>query len=124
MDNNLEKMLEKYPFLAVVRYAGSEYVCVIQNQDGDVTTVYDYAALKTVEHRQLFLELAETWWWESNRMIPINIFIKDDWKILNYCSKTFISKEVEIVSGHCVKLDELSQKRTKRKSIQLIKRMD
>jgi hypothetical protein len=122
--NKIEQMLEKYPFLAIVKYAANEFVCIIQNLDGDVTTIYDYGSLRTEEERVDFLNFADQWWWESNRMIPINIFLKDDWKKFNYSVKTLISKEVEIVAGHCVRLEDLSTKRTKRKSIQLVKRVD
>lgn len=125
MDNNkIEQLLEKYPFLAIVRYSESEFVCVIQNQDSDVTTIYDFGELRTDSDRVDFLSYADQWWWESNRLIPINIFLRNDWKRFAYSVKTLVSKEVEIVAGHCVRLDELSTKRTKRKSIQLCKRMD
>lgn len=116
-------MLEKYPFLAIVRYSNIEYVCIVQNQDSDVTTIYDYNTLHDSDKSE-FLKLADQWWWESNRMIPINIFLKNDWKRFNYCAKTLISKEVEIVDGHCVRLNELSTKRTKRKNIQLVRKLD
>jgi hypothetical protein len=123
-NNKIEQLLEKYPFLAIVRYSEFEFVCIIQNQDSDVTTIYDFGSLRTDPDRIDFLHLADQWWWESNRSIPINIFLRHDWKRFGYCVKTLISKEVEIVSGHCVRLDELSTKRTKRKSIQLVRRMD
>ena len=125
MDNNkIEQMLEKYPFLAIVRYSTFEFVCIIQNQDSDVTTIYDYGSSRTEQERVDFLNYADQWWWESNRMIPINIFLRNDWKKFNYCVKTLISKEVEVVAGHCVRLEDLSTKRTKRKSIQLVKKVD
>jgi len=125
MDNNkIKQLLDKYPFLAIVRYSDSEFVCIIQNQDSDVTTIYDFGALRSDVDRIDFLQYADQWWWESNRLIPINIFLRNDWRRFTYCVKTLISKEVEIISGHCVRLDDLSTKRTKRKSIQLVKRMD
>jgi hypothetical protein len=102
----------------------NEYVCVIQNQDSDVTTIYDFGELRSDADRIEFLRYADQWWWESNRLIPINIFLRNDWKRFSYSVKTLASKEVEIVTGHCVRLDDLSTKRTKRKSIQLCKRMD
>ena len=123
-NKKIEELLHKYPFLAIVKYSDSEFVCIIQNQDSDVTTIYDFGSLKTDLDRITFLHLADQWWWESNRLIPINIFLRNDWKQFSYCVKTLVSKEVEIVSGHCVRLDELSTKRTKRKSIQLVKKMD
>lgn len=115
-------LLAKHPFLAVVKYVSEEYVCVIQNQDNDVTTIYDYGALKSDAHRQLFLELADTWYWESNRMIPINIFLRNDWDQFKYSARSLVTKEVEIVAGDPVKLENLSDKRTKRRTITLVKR--
>ena len=122
MDKHLEDFLERYPFFALIRYGEQEYVCIIQNQDSDVTTIYDYRSLKTEEHRVDFIALAEQWWWESNRMIPINIFLKDDWTKFRYVSKTLLTKEVNIIAGHAVKLIDLANKRTKRKMIQLMRR--
>lgn len=122
MDNHLNDFLERYPFFALIRYADHEYVCIIQNQDSDVTTIYDYKTLKTDDDRVRFVELAEQWWWESNRLIPINIFLKEDWSKFRYASKTLLTKEVQIIAGHAVRLNDLASKRTKRKMIQLIRR--
>lgn len=122
MDKHLEDFLERYPFFALIRYGEQEYVCIIQNQDSDVTTIYDYRSLKTEEHRIDFIALAEQWWWESNRMIPINIFLKDDWAKFRYAVKTLLSKEVAVMAGHTVRLADLAAKRTKRKMVQLVRK--
>lgn len=121
--DHLEAFLEKYPFFALVRYSDQEFICIIQNQDSDVTTIYDYSILKTEQDRIDFLALAEQWWWESNRLIPINIFIGDDWMKFRYAAKTLLSKEVLIIAGHTVRLHDLAAKRTKRKMIQLVRRI-
>jgi hypothetical protein len=122
METPLADFLEKYPFFAVIKYADKEYVCIIQNCDPDVTTIYDWAALKTDSHRTMFIDLAEQWWWESNRLVPINIFLKRDWNVFQYVSKTLITKELSVVAGHTVKLQDLAIKRTKRKMVQLVRR--
>ena len=122
MDLHLQEFLDKYPFFALVRYSDQEYVCIIQNQDNDVTTIYDFNSLKTESHRIAFIALAEQWWWESNRSIPINIFLKNDWHQFRYASKTLLTKEVLIMAGHAVRLNDLANKRTKRKMIQLVRR--
>ena len=64
---------ENFPFLSVVTYGGQEYVGIIINQDVTVTSMYVYTAIAS-EQQRAFLDLGEVWWWESNRMIPINIF--------------------------------------------------
>lgn len=122
MDDALNQLLEKYPFFAIIRYSDIEYVCVVQNQDPDVTTIYDYNTLRTDIDKKLFIELAGQWWWESNRMIPINVFLKEDWNHFRYCAKTLITKECEIVAGHAVKLCDIAGRRTKRKMIQLVRK--
>lgn len=122
MEEALKQLLEKYPFFAIIKYSEVEYVCVVQNQDTDVTTIYDYNSLRTDNHKKIFLELASQWWWESNRMIPINVFLKDDWLQFKYVAKTLITKECEILAGHAVRLHEIAGRRTKRKMIQLVRR--
>jgi hypothetical protein len=104
-------------------YGGNEYVGVIQNLDDVITTIYDYGALKTVDQKQQFLELAETWWWESNRLIPINVFLKEDWQQFRIVLKTMNSKDVSIKFGPQVSLKEIAAKRSKRRSITLVRKI-
>ena len=116
---NIEKNL---PFISVVAYGGNEYVGIIANQDSVVTSMYIYNSLKTDEHKKLLLELGEVWWWESNRMIPINIFLKKEISALNYSIITMNSKDVKISVGPCVNLNNLNIKRVKRKSVQVMRK--
>jgi len=113
---------ENFPFLSVVTYGGQEFVGIIINQDSTVTSMYVYTDLKTTQEQRLFLEMGEAWWWESNRLIPINIFLKRDMDPFKYCIVTMNSKDVRVVIGPCVNLNDLSLKRVKRKSIQLVKK--
>jgi hypothetical protein len=113
---------ENFPFLSVVTYGGNEFIGIIINQDSTVTSMYVYTDLRTPDEQKSFLELGETWWWESNRMIPINIFLKNDMDPFRYSIVTMNSKDVRVTLGPCVNLNELAVKRVKRKSIQLVKR--
>ena len=72
---------ENFPFISVINHVNQEYVGIIINQDAQVTSIYDYSAIRTDTEKQQFLELGETWWWESNRQIPINIFLLFNFKI-------------------------------------------
>jgi hypothetical protein len=72
-------------------------------------------------HRKIFLEMGEIWWWESNRKIPINIFLKSEMQVFRPFIKTFNAKDVELVFGPSVNLSEIAEKRVKRKSIQLVR---
>jgi len=117
------ELLKKYPFLTYLIYGGNDYIGVIQNLDEVITTIYDYGALRTVEQKQQFLDLAETWWWESNRLIPINVFLKTEWIPFRAVVKTMNSKDVEIKFGPQVSLKEIAAKRSKRRSITLVRKL-
>ena len=116
-----EEIFEKYPFLSLVTYGGSEYVGIVQNQDDTVLSMYDYSKLPD-ELKQVFLDLGDVWWWESNRMIPINIFLQKDMDQFRYILMTMNSKDVKVSLGPTVNLNKLSVKRIKRKSVQLLKK--
>ena len=125
MSNDFFKQLsEKYPFITVVMYGNTEYVGVVQNRDQLVTTMYDFGRIINLELKQRFLELAETWWWESNRSIPINIFLREEWAVFKPFLQTFINKDLDILYGPATSLTDLAKKRTKKKSITLVRRVD
>lgn len=113
---------DKFPFLSVVTYGGNEYVGIVCNQDNFITSMYVYSELQTDRHRDLFLEMGETWWWESNRMIPINIFLRKEMDKFRYALVNMNSKDVKIVHGPTVNLKNLTLKRVKRRSVQLVKK--
>jgi hypothetical protein len=108
----------------MLTYGGKSYIGIIQNYDDLITSLYDLSAIKTEEERIQFLELAEQWWWESHRKIPINLFLKSQWVPFKYSLKTFNSKDVQIVQGPCTSLKELAQKKTKKRSIVLVRKID
>ena len=125
MSNNLFSQLSiKYPFISLCMYTNTEYIGIIQNRDILITTFYDFGALHDLEQKKRFLELANVWWYESNRKIPINIFLKIEWQEFKFCIKTFINKDLEIIHGPVCSLNNLIQKKSKRKSIILVKRIE
>jgi hypothetical protein len=117
-----EDIRENFPFISVVHYGGLEYVGIIINQDQYVTSLYNYEALKTEEDRKNFLGLGEAWWWESNRTIPINIFLKLEMEQFKYSVMTMNTKDVTVVFGPTINLHNISIKRVKRKVIQLVRK--
>jgi hypothetical protein len=125
MGNNIfEKLTEKYPFITLCVYANAEYVGIVQNRDDAVTTIYDFGSILSPENKMKFLELATTWWWESNRSIPINIFLRTEWEPFRYTLRTFVNKDLEILHGPACSLLDISRKKSKRKSITLVRRLD
>jgi hypothetical protein len=118
------QLAEKYPFITLCRYATTEYVGIIQNQDEAITTIYDFGAIQDVVAKRVFLDLANIWWWESNRTIPINIFLKGDWDQFRPYVRTFTNRDLIILHGPVCSLAEMSRRRSKRKSITLVRRLD
>ena len=119
-----KKIQEQYPFLSLVKYGEKEeYVGIIQNYDDTVMSIYNVDRLRSDEAKATFLLLGEQWWWESNRQIPINLFIKEDWAEFRDTLVNLNSKDCEIVFGPSVSIQELSRKRSKRRNIQLVKKV-
>jgi hypothetical protein len=116
-----ENIQEQLPFISVLHYGEAEFVGIIINQDQFVTSFYDLSTIKDPEAKSLFLEIGEAWWWESNRQIPINIFLRREIEPFKYAIKTFNSKDVRIILGPVVNLMNMTLKRVKRKSVQLVR---
>lgn len=118
-----KKLSESHPFITVLSYANQDYVGIIQNRDDIVTTIYDYGAIIEPEVKKRFLELGDVWWWESNRLVPINLFLKQDWIPFKNYIRTFNNKSLVILHGPIVSMNELNKRRSKRRSITLVKRL-
>jgi hypothetical protein len=114
---------ENFPFISVIVHVSHEYVGIIINQDAQVTSMYDYSMIKTDEEKKRFLELGEVWWWESNRQIPINIFLAKEIIEFRYVIRNFSTKDVKLMHGPCTSLNDIIVKRIKRKSITLVRKI-
>lgn len=114
---------ENFPFISVIVHVSNEYVGIIINQDAQVTSMYDYTMIKTDEEKKRFLELGEVWWWESNRQIPINIFLAKEIIEFRYVIRNFSTKDVKLMHGPCTSLNDIIVKRIKRKSITLVRKI-
>ena len=117
-----ENLQENFPFISVLTHVDHEYVGIIINQDAQVTSIYDYTSIKTEEEKTKFLELGEAWWWESNRQIPINIFLLKEIVGFRYVIRNFSTKDVKVLLGPCTSLNDIIVKRVKRKSITLVRK--
>lgn len=117
-----ENLQENFPFISVINHVDREYVGIIINQDAQVTSLYDYSMIKSDEEKQKFLELGEVWWWESNRQIPINIFLNKEISDFRYIIRNFSTKDVKVILGPCTSLNDIIIKRIKRKSITLVRK--
>ena len=117
------RLTELHPFVTVCSYASQDYVGIVQNRDDMVTTIYDYGAIADSIIKEKFLALGEIWWWESNRLIPINLFLKEDWMPFKPYIRTFNNKSLIVVHGPICSMSDLGKRRSKRRSITLVKRL-
>ena len=117
------KLTQNHPFITVCSYAGQDYVGIVQNRDDIVTTIYDYGAIVDQVLRDRFLVLGDVWWWESNRLVPINMFLKEEWAMFKPYLRTFNNKSLTVVHGPICSMLELAKRKSKRKSITLVKRL-
>jgi hypothetical protein len=122
MDYN--ELTDKFPFLSCIKHGTTEYVGIMQNQDDFVTSIYVYDVLDDEAQKRDFLRLGDVWWWESNRVIPINIFLAGDFTKFQNCLRTFTTKDVKLVFGPVTSLNNIIRKRIKRRQIQLVKKTD
>jgi hypothetical protein len=122
MSNN--EFSEKFPFLTGIKYMQAEHVGIVVNSDNQLLSFYDIDSVHGVEQKRLLLELGDEWWWGSNRQLPIDVFLRTEMKPFRYCLKTFMMKDVEILFGPTVSLQDLIKKRIKRRSIQLVRKTD
>lgn len=119
MKNKYTELLETYPFLTVISYADNEYLGIVQNIDTQIASMYMYDRMRSVEEKKLFLQLGEEWWWETNRKLPINIALLNRWPF-QYTVQSFTTKQIKIIAGPEVKLQNQITKRIKRRNISLI----
>jgi len=117
------RLTENHPFITIVSYAGQDYVGIVQNRDDVVTTIYDYGSILDAVLKEKFLSLGDIWWWESNRLIPINLFLKDDWAPFKPYIRTFNNKSLVVLHGPVCSMTELTKRRSKRRSITLVRRL-
>ena len=122
MNEIFKTLRDKFPILSLISKGDLEFVGIVQNQDQNVISFYDYGRLYSPQDKMYFLKCGETWWYESNRKLPINIFLKGYLRYFRSTLITLNSKDISIVEGPTVKLSEISKKRVKRRTIQLVRK--
>ena len=122
MNEIFNTLRDKFPFLSLIRKGDMEFVGIIQNEDNNVISFYEYGRIMLPADKMIYLKCGEIWWYESNRKLPINIFLKGDFRYFRTTLVSLNRKDVEIVHGPTVKLSDISKKRVKRRTIQLVRR--
>lgn len=109
--------ISSLPFLTIGIHNNNEYIGMIGNIDNQFTSIYVFSDIMDSDLRKEFLDICEEWWWETNRQIPINIVLKSKWSKFKPYLKSFNTKEFQIISGPATSIDNLINKRIKRKQI-------
>lgn len=127
MSDNQSKILEileKFPFLTYGVMHDEEYLGIVQNSDNQFVSMYIIDLIPNEEQRKLFLQFGDRWWWESNRKVPINVFIKDQrFKQFRPCLRMFSAKDFEIIEGPTVSLAESINRRIRKRQVVLVRPM-
>jgi len=110
-----------HPFLSLITVAKQEIIGIIQNCDSKVMSIYVFELLPA-ELKPKFLEYGANWWWESNRKIPINIFIGSEFVKFRPYLRTYSMKEIKVNFGPVIRLSDFAEsKRIRRKTVQLLR---
>jgi hypothetical protein len=120
---SLEEIKENLPFVSAIQCLKVTYIGIVQNSGDKFITFYDYEALKSANEKAKLLELGSIWWNESNRLLPISVFLPGQLANFRYCLKTVNAKESEILFGPVTSLSNLVKKRTKKIQVQLVREM-
>lgn len=124
MDDTYAILQERFPFLTIVRYLKTQYIGIVQNADHLFISMYVMDENFTKDMKREFLECGEIYWWESNRSIPINLFLHEQFRKFKPYLRVFSKKEAEVVQGPVVNLMEMMNRRVKRKTITLVRSVD
>lgn len=122
MDETTKKIIEKFPFLTVGEYCDQTYIGIVANSDGNLLSMYVLNLITNPDARKRFLDLGDEWWWESNRQIPIGIFLGERWAIFKPVLRTFSIKDFTLLGGPVVSLNNVITKRVKRRNITLLRK--
>ena len=118
----INRCMETLPFLTHMRLKDTNFLCLILNSDEKILTFYDLDAIKTDEEVQRLMSVADAWWSESNRLLPISIFMREGTREFQKYLRTVNRKDIEIIEGPCTSLNKLINKRTKKKQISLMRK--
>lgn len=114
MDAQLEGYLDQLPFLTYGRAHGQDYIGIMVVSSKNYTSMYVLNNVDNPTLRKKLIELGEKWWWQSNRNIPINLFMPEQMEAFEFCRQRFMSKDIDILKGPIVSLMKLPTKRIKR----------
>ena len=114
MNDDLLQWQDQFPFLSGCRVHGVEYIGINVVSGKNYTSMYVLNIINDVHAKKELIELGNKWWWQSNRNIPIDIFMPEEMQKFNFCKMRFITKDYNHLWGPAVLLSKLPTKRIKR----------
>lgn len=124
LDPKIQQILIDYPFLSFGQMLDTDYLGIIQNSDNQLLSIYVFTLIPTIELRREFVRCGMDWWYESNRQIPIHIFLKERFRPFRPYLKHFSRKDFNLISGPSVSLQEAIARRVRRRQVTLVRRPD
>jgi hypothetical protein len=123
MIDNLEKI---YPYLTYIKTDkfGTEIIGVMQKVTAKFVWIYDYDLIEDEDARKRILEYAQKWYYESNMEITIEMFIGRAFDEFTPYLRGFSVKDISEIVGPQVNLGETFRRRTKKRTIHLVREMD
>lgn len=110
-----------YPFVTVIEHNEIKYYGIIKIKSKQYITLYCFNKMDETLQEEL-LVLANNWWWQSNRSIPICLFMQEEMeKYENYTTR-FNTDQCTVISGPVISLSDLPTKRIKRRNVALKKK--
>lgn len=123
MDDRIETILKSYPFLSYGTLLDTPYLGIVQNSDAQLLSMYVLDAIPTELLRREYLKCGDEWWWDSNRLLPINLFLKERFLPFRPFLKHFSRKDFQLEAGPAVSLQDTISRRVRKRQITLVRRM-
>lgn len=111
----MDKIADEFPYLTGIKCNKLEYVGIVQNADDKVISIYDIDLIENKEQRLKFLDYGDLWWDQSNRVIPISIFLGDLMDEFRFCLRTLTRKDCDVLFGPVTSLCDMKRRIKKRK---------
>lgn len=111
---------QKYEFMTFVVMKDDIIVGIVQNETPKLLMIYQFDMIKTTEEKEQFLKYGDDWWWGSNHIVPINLFIGDRFERYEYILRGYPRKPIEEMIGPTFNLAERYKTRIKKKKIEIV----
>lgn len=114
-------MNNQLPYITIIEHNGNIYYGIIKIKSKQYITLYCLNDMSN-EVISTILEHAKQWWWQSNRSIPISLFMREEMEDFEEFTRRWNTDSVKHISGPMISLSDLPIKRIKRRNVTLKKK--